>query len=314
MSNASQKWTSLGHIFCDDKHSDILYSHASYPVVSPIPNDDGSLAVYYSPRDINNKSHIARLDITLDGDDVKVKKIYDEPVLSPGPRGAFDDAGVTIGSIPFEGAGNIRLYYLGWTIPTSVPFTNFIGMAELNKNTTQATRISPAPIIGRSKTDPYSLGYPWVIKKDHTHYECWYGSHRFWGDQGLEMEHVIHHAHSTDGVHWSHDANAVAIDIKGGDEFAVSRPSVFITPDGTHHMLYARRFDSYKPGYAHSHDGRTWVRDDERFTLENTSDWDSDAVTYMSLFSHQGNIYMLYNGNGYGKTGFGIARLKDNKF
>ena len=312
--NTSQHWESLGHIFCADNHFDWMATHASYPVGSPLKNNDGSLTIFFSPRDKNNKSHIARLDLTLDNEHFSVQKIYDTPVLSPGARGAFDDAGVTIGSITNEGAGNMRLYYLGWSIPTSVPFTNFIGAATLNKNDAQATRISPAPVIGRSKIDPFSLGYPWVMKKDQTHYDCWYGSHRFWGAQDLEMEHVIHHAHSQNGIDWQHDANPTAIDIKGGEEFAVSRPCVYQCQNGIYHMWYARRFEHYKPGYAHSVDGKTWIRDDERFIMENRSDWDSDAITYMSVFSHHNAIYMLYNGNGYGKTGFGLARLKDNHF
>jgi hypothetical protein len=40
------------------------------------------------------------------------------------------------------------------------------------------------------------------------------------------------------------------------------------------------------------------------------SGWDSESVAYPFVFDHAGRRYMLYNGNGYGLTGFGIAELE----
>jgi hypothetical protein len=34
-------------------------------------------------------------------------------------------------------------------------------------------------------------------------------------------------------------------------------------------------------------------------------------IEYPFVFSHEGTTYMLYNGNGYGKSGFGYAILKN---
>jgi hypothetical protein len=36
---------------------------------------------------------------------------------------------------------------------------------------------------------------------------------------------------------------------------------------------------------------------------------DSEMIEYPHVFDHQGRRYMLYNGNGYGQTGFGLAML-----
>lgn len=38
-----------------------------------------------------------------------------------------------------------------------------------------------------------------------------------------------------------------------------------------------------------------------------SSGWDSEMIEYPFAFHHSGALYMLYNGNGYGKTGFGLA-------
>ena len=39
------------------------------------------------------------------------------------------------------------------------------------------------------------------------------------------------------------------------------------------------------------------------------SGWDSDMIEYPCVFRHKQN-FMLYNGNGFGKTGIGIAVLR----
>ena len=36
--------------------------------------------------------------------------------------------------------------------------------------------------------------------------------------------------------------------------------------------------------------------------------WDSEMVEYPFVFKHKKEVYMLYNGDQFGKTGFGIAR------
>ncbi|MBZ5674970.1 MAG: hypothetical protein LAP61_12065 [Acidobacteriia bacterium] len=61
-------------------------------------------------------------------------------------------------------------------------------------------------------------------------------------------------------------------------------------------------------GYAESKDGIAWQRLDELAGLTVSPEgWDSEMVEYPCVFPHQEKLYMLYNGNGYGKTGVGLA-------
>ena len=65
---------------------------------------------------------------------------------------------------------------------------------------------------------------------------------------------------------------------------------------------------TYRIRYAESPDGIHWTRRPDGPTLALSSEgWDSEMVCYPFVFDHGGRRYMLYNGNGYGKTGFGIA-------
>ena len=38
--------------------------------------------------------------------------------------------------------------------------------------------------------------------------------------------------------------------------------------------------------------------------------WDSEMICYPHVFDHSGRRYMLYNGNGYGASGIGLAVLE----
>ena len=64
-------------------------------------------------------------------------------------------------------------------------------------------------------------------------------------------------------------------------------------------------------GYAESNDGLEWKRKDEEVGIE-TSDngWDSEMLAYPYIYKHNEKIYMFYNGNGFGKSGFGYAELE----
>jgi hypothetical protein len=54
-----------------------------------------------------------------------------------------------------------------------------------------------------------------------------------------------------------------------------------------------------------------WHRDDDHPLLDVTpGEWDSDMVCYPHVFELDGQIYMLYNGNEFGRFGFGLAVLK----
>ena len=76
-------------------------------------------------------------------------------------------------------------------------------------------------------------------------------------------------------------------------------------------MWYASRGDSYRIGYAESKDGLTWTRKDHESGIDvSESGWDSEMLAYPYVFAHEGDYYMLYNGNDYGKTGIGLAVLE----
>ncbi len=121
--------------------------------------------------------------------------------------------------------------------------------------------------------------------------------------------HLIKYAYSKDGFSWIRDGK-IAIPFKNENEYALSRPFV-LYEDNRFKMWYSFRGKSYRIGYAESKDGQLWERQDHLINLTiSSTGWDSESIEYPYIFDHKGSRFMLYNGNGYGKTGFGLAKLE----
>jgi hypothetical protein len=86
------------------------------------------------------------------------------------------------------------------------------------------------------------------------------------------------------------------------------------------HMYFCYRYatdfrsDSsraYRLGYAQSADLATWTRDDAQAGIGVSPEgWDSEMLCYPHVFRCGEEIYMLYNGNAFGRYGFGVAVLE----
>ena len=126
------------------------------------------------------------------------------------------------------------------------------------------------------------------------------------------MAHVIKYAESKDGINWKR-TNEVHIPFVHKGEYALSKPCVVKFPDG-YKMWYSYRAseqsDRYRIGMAVSDDGYKWIRKDNEAGIDVSEEgWDSLSIEYPNVFRLNNKLYLLYNGNEYGKTGFGIAQL-----
>jgi hypothetical protein len=229
-------------------------------------------------------------------------------MLRPGPLGAFDDSGVSLSCIVPDG-NTMLLYFMGWNLGVTVPWRNSIGLAA-SVDGLNFERVSPAPILDRNRADPYSLSYPFVMRNGDA-WRMWYGSNLRWGSSQREMDHVIKDATGSDPFTWE-PTGRICIGIERDDEYAFSRP-VVIRDELIWRMWYSYRGDHYRIGYAESADGVVWQRRDEVVGLApSESGWDARSIEYPWVFDHDGQRYMLYNGDRYGLTGFGLAVLEQD--
>ncbi len=198
---------------------------------------------------------------------------------------------------------------MGWSLGVTVPFYFYIGLAISEDGGKSFHKVFSSPILDRNWVDPYLTGSPCVLVENDT-WKMWYVSGNRWEMENNRPKHYynIKYAESADGVNWDR-RGIVCIDFKSEDEHAIARPSV-LKENGIYKMWHSYRGKSYRIGYAESRDGLHWERKDREVGIDvSVSGWDSEMIEYPFVFDHKGERYMLYNGNGYGKTGIGLAVL-----
>lgn len=279
-------------------------SHAALPAAGPVAED--GFALYFSPRDERGRAHIARAAVRFAHGGLELTRIEPEPVLAPGPLGAFDESGVTMSCVVADGDRQL-LYYTGWTLGRTVPFYFYVGAAVSHDGGRSFERVSPAPILERSAVDPYLTASPCVLREGDR-WRMWYVSCVEWlpGEDAPRHRYHVRYAESEDGLRWER-AGHVAVDFADASEYALARPCVFRTGAG-YAMWLCGRGDAYRLLYAESADGLSWTRRPVPAELAPSEDgWDAGMAAYPWQVQDAGRRHLLYNGNGYGRTGIGYA-------
>lgn len=305
------KWEKKGLIFSPNNNFEWMHSHAAVPLAEKLGGD--LFRIFFTTRDKKNRSHGAYIDIDITNPS-NIIQTSQKPVLEPGPLGSFDDSGAMPSCIVSHD-GDSFLFYTGWSLGVTVPFYFYIGLARYNKEKKTFEKVSNAPILERTDKDPFLSASPYVIIDDEM-WKMWYVSCIKWelDNAGNPRHHYsIRYAESKDGVSWKR-RNQFCIPFKTNYEYAIARPYV-IMENNFYKMWYSYRGgeNTYRIGYAESDDGITWERMDEKSGIDvSLNGWDSDMIEYPFIFTHKEVTYMLYNGNEYGKSGFGYAVLSHN--
>jgi hypothetical protein len=301
----SWRWEKLGQLYCpaeSGRHAKLL-THAANPL--PVHLDGDVYRIFYSGRDDRNRSSVGAVDIDIVRR--QVVREHQQPFFEHGPEGSFYADGVSIGNC-YTAQGHRYMLFMGWQSPPGGHWRGDVGRLEVRADLSLV--LTPAsPFMASDETDPLSLSYPWVSEDEAGGYHMWYGSTVTWDAGNGEMLHVINYANSVDGHHWTREGLAVPYEL--GRAQAFSRPTVARDPEGGYQMWFSYRSGSgekYRIGYAVSRNGRDWRLALEAAGIDVSSHgWDSEMVEYPYVFDHSGQRYMLYNGNAYGKTGFGLA-------
>jgi predicted GH43/DUF377 family glycosyl hydrolase len=267
--------------------------------------------VYFAGRDTKNRSHIGYFDIKL-GKTSRILQVCESALVAPGPAGTFDDSGCNTPWV-VNHSGKKYLYYTGWSLGVTVPFYLFVGLAISDDGGQTFDKVSQTPILDRNEIDPYLAASSCVII-DKGIWKMWYVSGTRWEIVNGRARYCSHIKYSTssDGIHWNRNGR-VCIDHRYPAEHIIGRPCV-LKKNGIYEMWYSCRGENYRVGYATSNDGLTWQRKDEEAGIGvSEKGWDSEMICYPYVFEHSGTMYMLYNGNGYGKTGIGLATMATDK-
>jgi hypothetical protein len=299
------RWNKRGLIFDPTGRAGWMVSHAADPV--PRRLDTHRYRIYCTGRDEKGRGQIGYLEIDLRRP-TEVLAFTTEPVIAAGPLGAFDDSGVVNACVVDHG-GKEYHFYSGLTVGVTVPFYFWVALGISEDGGRTVRKCSRGPLLPPNDVDPYLTGSPCVLVEGGR-WRMWYTSGVRWVTEDGKPKHYYHvkYAESADGVIWERGGR-VCLDFLG-DEHVVARPCVIKDPD-RYRVWYSYRGPSYRLGYAESADGLTWTRKDDEVGIDvSPSGWDSQMIEYAWVFDHEGQRYMLYNGNDYGKSGIGLAVLE----
>jgi hypothetical protein len=317
------RWVKLGKIFDPSKYK--LPNNCAQFAQSPqaLVFDD-FVRIYFSTRSVDKgngkyRSHVAFVD--MEKNFRGIIGVSKESVVEPGRLGCFDEHGIFPMNVLRYG-DLIYGYTCGWNRRVSVSVDTAIGMAISSDDGLSFKRIGDGPVLAASLYEPCLVGDPFV-KVYGNIFHMWYIFGSVWkqfpSETSPDRIYKISHATSNDGVNWvKEEARQIIADRLGPFE-SQALPSV-IDIDGLYHMFFCYRqsYDfrknrerSYRIGHAYSDDLRSWSRDDNQLLLDVTlGDWDSDMLCYPHVFECDDNVYLLYNGNEFGRYGFGLAMLE----
>jgi hypothetical protein len=308
------KWLKKGLIYRPGGQHSWNRTHASVPTVDA--TDQKVWRIYFGTRDEMNRNRISYIDVEA-GNPINVLYEHDAPVLDLGRLGTFDDCGVMPSWI-LNHDGKKYLYYIGWTVRSTIPYHNSIGLAVSRDDGCTFERFSEGPLFGETYLEPFFTGTSCVLIEEGV-WKNWYLSCTGWTkvDGKAEPRYHIKYAESKDGINWDR-RGIIAIDYKSTSEAGIVRSSVLKEND-LYRMWYSYRGGgdyrtnlntSYRIGYAESRDGILWTRMDDSVGVDVSLDgWDSEMIEYPHVIIHNGKKYMFYNGNKFGHSGFGYAEL-----
>ena len=302
------KWDKKGKIF-EQTGNGIFKSHATRPV--PVKLNERVLRIFFTSRDDDDMPLPTFIDVNIENPS-ELLSVNKKKMIDFGQPGAFDDSGVTIGSIIYD-HGKVMAYYSGWKRRRfKVTIEMSIGLLEFDEQLSTLTKVYEGPILAQDKEHPFLVCAPFAIHDGV--YKMWYCSGTGWEQVGEkpEMMYRINYAESEDGIDWKVKSSP-AVDYAYHGE-VLSSPWV-IKGEKDWHMWYSVRGitkKKYVAGYAASPDGVHWTRFDDKAGLEvSDNGWDSEMACYPAFFTHKDFTYMFYSGNNVGKGGLGYAVSKN---
>ncbi|HNM64003.1 MAG TPA: hypothetical protein PKM04_04890 [Accumulibacter sp.] len=266
----------------------------------------------------NYLSHVAFVDVAKHS--FEILAVAGHTVIPLGRPGCFDEHGIFPLHVLRHGA-LLYGYVCGVNRRVSVPVDSAIGLAVSRDQGLTFQRVGRGPLLAASLHEPCLIADPCVrVVNDVFH--MWYIFGAGWQRSGtsptIDRIYKIGHAQSPDGVRWAKDDGRQIVSTRLGADECQAMPTV-IELAGRHHMFFCyrachdfrhNRARAYRLGHAHSDDLLSWTRDDDEMRLERSADgWDSEMLCYPNVFACDDAVYLLYNGNDFGRHGFGVAIL-----
>jgi hypothetical protein len=308
------EWTKKGIVYSPLEDLDKRFSYAQVPTAIIVGK---IIRIFFGSRNEKGAGEVCSVDVDINNP-CKIVRYGTRPVLTGGRPGMFDQDGVLPVCVKQNG-DVLMMYYGGFSKLVTIPHTCMMGLAISRDQGITFTKFSEGPILPICAADPFLIGSADVVYHDNKwHMIYTSGTDWVYLDGKYELSYLLKYAFSTDGIEWTRRGQLAIPTESSLDAYA--KPAIF-ERHGKFHMYFSKRKivnyrtpgdATYAFGYATSDDMVHWTRNDSDRGIEvSLQGWDSEMVCYPGIVASNDKILMFYNGNGFGKTGFGVAVLDE---
>jgi hypothetical protein len=312
MAPAMPAWHRQGLVVAVKEGHPWWVSHAQAPTILPL--SDRLWRIYFAAREKTNRAHIVAVDVDP-GDAMRVVAEHLDPLLEAGPPGTFDHEGIGPATA-LAVDGRVLLYYTGVTVRRDVRSQLAVGVAA-SADGLAFTKLFAGPIRSAGPFEPYFVSTP-CVRPVPGGFRMWHASGTAWQPANgvLEPCYDIKTTRSDDGLFWEpRTETAVAVE---SHQQAVTRPWI-AAAGGVPRMWYSRRGVAFRmPGpdaYRLMSDtvGPDGIAQGAAAPVAfinppQPGDFDDWMQAYACIVPFGDDLIMVYNGNDFGRAGFGWAR------
>ena len=272
--------------------------------------------VYYSCRKPPNngqyKSEVRYVDFSKDFS--KILSVSNDEVVAEPDLGSFDEHGVFPLDVVRVGSELVG-YSGGWSRRSSVSIDMSIGQLKSHDDGNTFQREGPGPVLTKSVDEPFLVGDPSVASVDGLLHMFYIRGTQWTAVSNGEPErtYLIAHRVSLDGRSWTRAAGSGPFPIEPKSRWEAQAMPSLVKVSDVWFMFFSFRetFDfrtnkenAYRLGLAYSHDLNSWTRLDDDFESWRQN-WDDAMMCYPNAHVRDEKVYVLYNGNEFGRHGFG---------
>ena len=300
------KWDKKGLIFHASE-----FDWSSHSALQPTPLQmHDRLRVFVGTRCEKGMSRIAFVDLDLN-DPTLVLGVSEGPILDVGAIGCFDEAGVVPSAVLYKGS-TIYLFYAGYQLGINYRFSVLGGLAVSDDNGQSFRRIMKNPIFERNDSE-LLFRVPHSVLLDDNTWKIWYGAGSTFEKQHNKTVPLYDIRYlETDKIENFSRAGSTVLKTENA-EYRLGRPYIFSKNADEHFLFYGYSTHDipYQLGFAKSTDMINWQRCDHDIGLNDSPmEWEKQMRAYPAVIQINGRVMMLYNGNEYGREGFGLAELE----
>lgn len=233
----------------------------------------------------------------------------ESPVLDVGAPGSFDCDGVNPSCLVIRD-GELWLYYIGWHRSAGdEPYTLISGLAISKDNGLTFSR-KKAPLLSSIGEERLFRTAPYVWHDGQYWCMLYIGGDTFFsGPTGKRLPiYSVRYIKSPDGLNWPDSGGELISPNLTAGEIGFGRPVLLSGVDVPNRIIVSSRtIQGYRliegEWPVQKNGNMAWTD----VILPSNEGWDSEMICFGAPIKIGSYNLMLYNGNGFGKTGFGIA-------